>query len=248
MASERCAMKFKSIITNPLLVGIISAIFGAFLGSYLTWYLSERPKEKKAGVVFNARIENAEGLLEKNMPKDALKECNDLLEEVSVVEYPEIYARIKRNEGLCYFNLTKEWNKKTWDKVDDLKRAIHAFDEALKVYTVEKYPVDYATTQNNLGHAYSSLSEFTGILENGTKAVLAYEEALKTYTVEKYPVDYATVQWNLGSAYSRLAKVWEKEKNVKKAIRSYEEALTFYTVEEYPSHYKRIRSNIEKVK
>ncbi|OYT41998.1 MAG: hypothetical protein B6U86_01340, partial [Candidatus Altiarchaeales archaeon ex4484_43] len=93
------------------------------------------------------------------------------------------------------------------NKEENLTKAIRAYEEALKIRTVEKYPVNYATTQNNLGNAYRTLAEVRNKEENLTKAIRAYEEALKIYTVEKYPVNYATTQNNLGNAYSRLAEV-----------------------------------------
>ena len=39
------------------------------------------------------------------------------------------------------------------DKEPNLKQAIDAYQEALKTYTVEIYPIGYATTQTNLGIA-----------------------------------------------------------------------------------------------
>jgi len=36
------------------------------------------------------------------------------------------------------------------DKEANLEKAINAFQEALKIRTVESYPINYATTQSNL--------------------------------------------------------------------------------------------------
>jgi len=35
-----------------------------------------------------------------------------------------------------------------------LNKAIQAYEEALKITTIENNPIDYATNQNNLGNAY----------------------------------------------------------------------------------------------
>ena len=66
-------------------------------------------------------------------------------------------------------------------------------------------PLDWATTQNNLGNALFRLGE----RESGTarleEAVAAYREALKEYARERVPLDWATTQNNLGNALWRSA-------------------------------------------
>ena len=60
-----------------------------------------------------------------------------------------------------------------------LEEAVAAFREALKEWTRERVPLDWAMTQNNLGDALQTLGE----RESGTarldEAVAAYREALK---------------------------------------------------------------------
>ena len=62
-----------------------------------------------------------------------------------------------------------------------------AYEKALRVYTLEGYPVDYAMIQNNLGAAYRSLADVMDRKGNLAKAIKAYDEALKIYTAAKYP-------------------------------------------------------------
>jgi hypothetical protein len=45
------------------------------------------------------------------------------------------------------------------EKAGYMKTAITAYGEALKVYALERFPMDYAMTQNNLGTAYGTLAE-----------------------------------------------------------------------------------------
>ena len=45
------------------------------------------------------------------------------------------------------------------EKEENVKIAIRAYEAALEIYTIEKYPLDYATTQNNLRIAYGILAE-----------------------------------------------------------------------------------------
>ena len=81
-----------------------------------------------------------------------------------------------------------------------LEEAVAAYREALKEYTRERVPLDWATTQNNLGNALSRLGE----RESGTakleEAVAAYREALKEWTRERVPLEWAMTQNNLGNA------------------------------------------------
>ena len=64
-------------------------------------------------------------------------------------------------------------------------------------------PLDWATTQNNLGTALATLGE----RESGTarleEAVTAYRDALQERTRERVPLDWATTQNNLGNALRR---------------------------------------------
>ena len=57
----------------------------------------------------------------------------------------------------------------------------------MKVRTVDRFPQDYAMTQNNLGNAYGNLADVRDSEDNLKGAIRAYEEALKVRTVEKLP-------------------------------------------------------------
>jgi tetratricopeptide (TPR) repeat protein len=82
--------------------------------------------------------------------------------------------------------------------------AMAAFTEALKVYSITEYPLGYAATYNNLGNAYSSLSEIQDKEGNVTKAIKAFEEALKVYTLGKYPVQFRMVTSNMEQAKRKI--------------------------------------------
>ncbi|MEG3983462.1 tetratricopeptide repeat protein, partial [Microcoleus sp. T3B2] len=83
----------------------------------------------------------------------------------------------------------------------NLEIGIACYREALIVYTPENYPEDWATTQNNLGAAYSDRIE--GVrAANIELAIACYREALIVYTPENYPEKWAGTQNNLGAAYS----------------------------------------------
>ena len=78
-----------------------------------------------------------------------------------------------------------------------LDEAVEAYREALKEYTRERVPLNWAATQNNLGTALRNLGE----RESGTgrldEAVEAYREALKERTRERVPLHWAETLKNL---------------------------------------------------
>src|SRR5437764_9219486 len=87
-----------------------------------------------------------------------------------------------------------------------LEEAVTAYRDALKERTRERVPLDWATTQNNLGNALGSLGE----RESGTarleEAVTAFRDALKERTRERVPLDWALTQNNLGVALLGLGE------------------------------------------
>ncbi len=91
-----------------------------------------------------------------------------------------------------------------------LEEAVAAYRDALKEWTRERVPLDWATTQNNLGDAFTSLGE----RESGTarleEAVAAFRDALKERTRERVPLHWATTQNNLGGALDEARRARER--------------------------------------
>jgi len=83
----------------------------------------------------------------------------------------------------------------------NLEIAIAGYGIALTVFTRERFPQQWAMTQNNLGIAYSDRIRGEKA-ENLEEAIACYREALKEYTRERFPQDWAMTQNNLGAAYS----------------------------------------------
>ncbi len=61
----------------------------------------------------------------------------------------------------------------------NIKNAIDAYEKALKIFTIDKYPGTYSIIQNALSGAYTQLSVITDKEENLAKAQKAKEEAQK---------------------------------------------------------------------
>ncbi len=86
----------------------------------------------------------------------------------------------------------------------NLHRAIAGYEAALRVYTEQEFPRDWAGTQNNLGIAWSDLP-ISDRSENLRRAIGYYEAALRVYTVRDFPQDWAMMQNNLGVAWNDMA-------------------------------------------
>ncbi|NEU74439.1 CHAT domain-containing protein [Hassallia byssoidea VB512170] len=85
-------------------------------------------------------------------------------------------------------------------KANNMEIAIAGYEIALTVYTRSAFPVDWATTQNNLGIAYGDriLGERA---ENIESAIEAYTEALSVLTRSAFPQNNAVTLLNLGRLY-----------------------------------------------
>jgi len=85
-----------------------------------------------------------------------------------------------------------------------LLEAVEAYRDALKEWTRERVPLDWAMTQNNLGNALSTLGQRESGTERLLEAVEAYRDALKEWTRERVPLQWAMTQTNLGNAQALL--------------------------------------------
>ncbi len=139
-------------INNPWLVAVVGGAIGAILAGIVLFYWFEHRAQKKDKIALKARTNNADELLKKNRTDDALAIYQDMLKTVSVRKYPEIYAHIKHSEGMCYSALAS-----VSDKEENLTRAIGAFEEALRIYTVERYPLYYEIVMSNMRIAKQKL-------------------------------------------------------------------------------------------
>ena len=67
-----------------------------------------------------------------------------------------------------------------------------------------RFPLDYATTQNNLGLAYRDLANVRNREGNLKLAIRAFGEALKIYAEKDYPDRHKLVTENLNRAKKAL--------------------------------------------
>jgi tetratricopeptide (TPR) repeat protein len=126
----------------------------------------------------------------------------------------------------------KELSKSSLNRGANLQKAIACYDAALRVYTEQEFPPDWAVVQNNLGIAWSSLP--TGDrTANLKQAIACYEAALRVYSEEEFPQKWAKLQNNLGHVWGNIP-TGDRAANLKQAIAYCEAALRVFTEQEYP--------------
>ena len=124
---------------------------------------------------------------------------------------------------------------------------VTAYRHAIKVYTQDDMPLDWAMTQNNLGNALRALGE----REEGTQrlddAVTAHRHAIKVYTQDDMPLQWAITQNNLGTAFEAIGDKTSDSTKWQEAENCYLKALEVW--DENAPHYASIAMrNLDRVR
>ncbi|MEM1170697.1 MAG: CHAT domain-containing protein, partial [Cyanobacteria bacterium P01_H01_bin.35] len=128
------------------------------------------------------------------------------------------------------------------DKAENLENAIAAFHLVLEVHTEKDFPIDWATTQNNLGNAYRDRIRGDKA-ENLENAIAASNLALSVRTKEDFPVEWATTQNNLGNAYRDRIR-GDKAENLENAIAAFHLVLEVHTEKDFPIAWAQTQNNL----
>jgi CHAT domain-containing protein len=181
-------------------------------------------------------------VLNKKIPEETAEArvalLQEALEEVQRdrASAPELLATLRRD-------LASAWLRHPLtDRSQAFETAIRSYEEVLHVYTLIRYPYQYAQVQNNLGLAY--WQRIAGERrENLEQAIACYQETLHVYTLEVFPLEYARIQNNLALVYQeRIAGV--QRENLERAIACYQEALRIRTLEDFPEQYALTQNNL----
>ncbi|MEO1429414.1 MAG: tetratricopeptide repeat protein [Cyanobacteria bacterium J06633_8] len=131
------------------------------------------------------------------------------------------------------------------NKADNLEIAIKGYQVALTYFNRDKYPEEWAGTQNNLGNALVEriIGDEADNLDEGIKC---YEGALEVYQRDIFPEDWAMTQNNLGTAYKSRQK-GDKAENLEIAIQHYFAALEVYQRSVFPYQWATIQYNLGNV-
>lgn len=125
---------------------------------------------------------------------------------------------------------------------EDLKKAITAYQEALKVFKISSYPIYYAAAYKGIAGVYGILSAHQKQPAVFIKIFEAYREVLKVYT-SVTPL-YATIQQEMGDLYTQWATVENPLENYRHGAESYQESLTIWTQKNDFIQYKKIQRKL----
>jgi len=104
---------------------------------------------------------------------------------------PEVFAEIQHQLAIIYSEIPDEVQKKSvWASV-----SISSFKEALRYYTRETHPYEYARICNHYANALTKFPE-AKLSDNYAKAINLYREALDIRTAEEYPYERAMTLLN----------------------------------------------------
>ena len=128
------------------------------------------------------------------------------------------------------------------DRTANLRRAIECCEAALRVYTEQDFPRDWAVTQGDLGLTWWNLP--TGDREaNLRRAIECYEAALRVCTEQDFPRGWAMMQNDLGNAWQKLP-TGDRDANLRRAIECYEAALRVRTEQAFPRDWAMTHNNL----
>jgi tetratricopeptide (TPR) repeat protein len=113
--------------------------------------------------------------------------------------HPELFALCNLHLGLAYIIMPMS------DEGDRIRIgvAVNSLRAALRIYTREEYPQEWASTQLNLANALQYLPSVHQE-DNLDEAVQLYEELLQVRTPEADPIGYARILANQGNALGHL--------------------------------------------
>ncbi len=148
----------------------------------------------------------------------------------------EEVAEVQMNLGLVFQSLVPY-------NLARITESIHAYHEALRVFTWENYPQEYAILYNNIAIAYLSMpmSSERESFRQGL-AVQSFETALKHINLIEHPREYAMLQNNLGNALQYLVSSHPVDNNLR-AVLAYNEALKVRNHQDTPLEYANTISN-----
>ncbi len=175
--------------------------------------------------------------------EDAVVAFREAREEFTRESVPLEWAVTQNNLGVALRALGERESGQV-ELIRRLEEAVAAFREALKEFSRERVPLQWAATQNNLGVALRALGARESGAEKLEQAVVAYREALKEYTRARVPLQWAMTQMNLGNALARLGERESGGRKLEQAVAAYREALKERTRERVPLKWAATQNNL----
>lgn len=168
--------------------------------------------------------------------KEARKNLEAAQQILKLEGAPEEIAEIEMNLGLTLQSLAGF-------NAAPITAAISAYQRALRTFTAQSWPQEFAILQNNLATAFLSIpfSDERAKMREAL-AVQAFQEALKFINIVDHPTEYAMLQNNLGNALQYVSSSHAVENNLR-ALEAYDEALKVRTRAATPGEYANTIAN-----
>ncbi|HEX6818558.1 MAG TPA: CHAT domain-containing protein [Ktedonobacterales bacterium] len=122
------------------------------------------------------------------------------------------------------------------------EQGIAALESAQAGYPRERYPIQWAMVQSNLGRMYSDRMA-GGAAENLERAIGCLSGTLEVFAPDQLPLQWATTQDNLGNAY-RVRISGEQADNLEQALACFEASLRVYARDVYPAQWANAQNNL----
>jgi tetratricopeptide (TPR) repeat protein len=145
--------------------------------------------------------------------QEAIKHYWEALNFFTLDRDPYMYALINNNMGLAYLSTSVS------DIEDQVRLAygVQCLKNALKVFTKEKYPKEWASTTMNYANALQYLPT-ANPSKNLLQAIELYREVLNYRKEVKDEIGYARALANMGNALAHLGKLSEAKKHLMEAF------------------------------
>ncbi len=125
-----------------------------------------------------------------------------------------------------------------------LQAAVRCYQEALRFYRRETYPLEFALIQNNLALAYLAMPMTeAGDRLRGAIAVQALRAALSVYDPDQHPHEWTSARLNLANALQYVHSAHPVE-HLLEAVAIYEDLLQRRDPIADPAGYARILANL----
>lgn len=171
--------------------------------------------------------------------EEAVGAYNLASDSASIVKNKRVYANAQERLGSLYSYISKQTETQDGYLWRD---AIECYNNALRVYTEQEFPEEWARTYYNLGIAYSELRT-ADQAEKFANAIICYEKALRVYTEERFPRQYIQIQHNLGNARSQLP-TGDPNENHEDAITCYKNALRVCAKHNFQQEYTLTQAHL----
>ncbi len=171
----------------------------------------------------------------------------NLLQSMVYFERAKNYLDVKNySYGILNHNIAIACTDLYKESLDEnyLYKAQDAYDNALKVFTIENYPDQYALMYSNKSNLYRNMYQIDKDYKKIERAIECCKEALKIKKKETDPQDYALCMRMMGNCYAELFNSNSEIIVFEKALKSFEDALEIYTIVDFPMHYSYVQKSI----